>query len=237
MSKHRNLFLERVNEFHEKGKIPDHVLKSFYERLPVLERAVSSVERASSIDYPAIIFEPTLSIIRYPSATFSRAVIYASTKIKKLDGTYLLCVEMSLPFLLYAKESVLRACVAHEFLHYVFNTIALAGKAFATLRGERLDSPEVHIAYDDTHIVEPEEWLEEQELIDLIKKHINPVIADRELEAEIKSKWIDAGLPVAQMTVEDSRFSIPILEISKIPLDEKIIKKGQTKRFFLHVGH
>jgi hypothetical protein len=63
------------------------------------------------------------------------------------------------------------------------------------------------------------------------------VIADRELEADIKSKWIDVGLPVAQMTVEDSRFSIPILEISKIPLDEKIIKKGQTKRFFLRVAH
>jgi hypothetical protein len=237
MSKHRNLFLDRVNEFHEKGLISDQILKSFYDRLPLLERAVTSVERASNIDYPAISFEPTLSIIKYPSATFSRAVIYASTRIKKLNGTYVICVEMSLPFLLFARESILRACIGHEFLHYVFNTIALAGKAFATFSGERLDSPEVHIAYDDTHIVEPEEWFEDQELINLIKNNINPVIVDRELEADMKSKWIDAGLPVAQMTVDASRFSIPILEISKIPLDEKIIKKGQTKRFFLHVGH
>lgn len=237
MSKQRNLFLDRVIEFHQKGLLPDQIMKSFYERLSMLERGVLSVERASGIDYPAIYFEPTLSVIKYPSATFSRAVIYASTKIKKLNGTYVLCVEMSLPFLLYSSDDILRACMGHEFLHYVFNTIAIAGKAFATLRGERLDSPEVHIAYDDTHIVEPEEWLEEQELINLIKKNINPVIADRDLETRIKEKWIDAGLPVAQMTVEASRFSIPILEISKIPLDEKIIKKGQTKRFFLHVDH
>jgi hypothetical protein len=237
MSKPRNLFLDRVNEFHEKGLLPDHVMKVFYDKLPMLERAVSSVERASGIDYPAISFEPTLSIIKYPSATFSRAIIYASTRIKKLNGNYALCVEMSLPFLFSAREDMLRACIAHEFLHYVFNTIAIAGKAFATLSGERLDTPEVHIAYDDTHIVEPEEWLADQQLIDLIKKHINPVIADRELETEIKSKWIDAGLPVTHMTVEASRFSIPILEISKIPLDQKIIRKGQTKRFFLHVGH
>ncbi len=236
MSKPRSLFLEKVVEFNEKGKLPDYVMKGFYEKLPMLDRAISSVEMASGIDYPPISFEPSLSIIKYPSATFSRAIIYASTRIKKLNGSYALCVEMSLPFLLCAKEDMLRACVAHEFLHYVFNTIAIAGKAFATLSGERLDTPEVHIAYDDTHIVEPEEWLADQQLIDLINRYINPVIADRELESDVKNKWIDAGLPVTHMTVEDSRFSIPILEISKIPLDERVIQKGQTKRFFLHIG-
>ncbi len=212
-------------------------MKSFHDKLPILERAISSVERASSIEYPPLIIEPSLSIIEYPSATFTLGYIYACTGIKKLNGAYSVSVEMSLPFLIYAKESLLRACVGHEFLHYIFNTIVLSGKAFATLSGERLDSPEVHIAFDDTHIVEPDEWLDDQELINLIEKNIHPVITDRELESDIKTKWIDAGLPVAHMTAEANRPRIPFLEISKIPLDEKIIKKSQTKRFFLHVSH
>lgn len=237
MSKPRNLILDRVNEYQEKGMLPTHVMKSFRDRLPVLERAIGHVERASSIEYPPMIIEPSLSIIEYPSATFTLGYIYASTGVKKLNGTYALSVEMSLPFMLFAKESLLKACVGHEFLHYVFNTIVLSGKAFATLSGERLDTPEVHIAFDDTHIVEPEEWLDDSELINLIEKNIHPVIADRELESDIKTKWIDAGLPVAHMTAEANRPRIPFLEISRIPLDDKIIRKGQTKRFFLHVGH
>lgn len=237
MYKPRNLLLDRVNEYHEKGLLPAHVVKSFHDRLPVLERAISLVEMASGIEYPPLIIEPSLSIIEYPSATFTLGYIYASTGVKKLNGNYALSVEMSLPFLLFARESLLRACVGHEFLHYIFNTIVLSGKAFATLSGERLDSPEVHIAFDDTHIVEPEEWLDDRELINLIEKHIHPVIADRDLESDIKTKWIDARLPVAHMTAEANRPRIPFLEISKIPLDDKIIRKGQTKRFFLHVGH
>jgi hypothetical protein len=236
MSRQRKLFLEKVNEFHEKGKLPDEVLKEFYSKLPVLERAVTAVEDASKLSYPTIVFDPSLSIIKYPNSTFSRTVIYASTRIQKLNGSYQLYVEISLPFLLYAKEGALKACVAHEFLHYIFNTIALNIKAFATLSGERLDSREVHIAYDDTHIVEPEDWLNDRELVDLIKSKFNPVILDEQLERDLKAKWMDQNLPVREIPVEESRQAIPILEITKIPLDENIIRMNKTKRFFLYVG-
>lgn len=141
MSRQRKLYLENVNEAHEKGRIGDEVLKSFYEKLPNLERAVTAVEDASGLSYPLIVFDPSLTLIKYPSSTFSGTVIYASTQVRKLNGAYQLCVEISLPFLLYAKEGTLKACVAHEFLHYVFTTIALGNKAFTVLSGERLDTP------------------------------------------------------------------------------------------------
>jgi len=230
MSRQRRLYLENVNEAHEKGRIGDEVLKSFYEKLPNLERAVTAVEDASGLAYPTIVFDPSLSIIKYPSATFSSTVIYASTQIRKLDGSYQLCVNVSLPFLLYAKESTLKACIAHEFLHYVFITIALSNKAFAVLSGERLDTPEVHMAFDDAHIAAPEEWLKSKELVDLIKATFNPVIADKELEADIKSNWIDRSLPVRQISGEESKTSIPILEVPKIPLDGNIIQRSKVKR-------
>jgi hypothetical protein len=230
MSRQRKLYLENVNEAHEKGRIGDEVLKSFYEKLPNLERAVTAVEDASGLSYPLIVFDPSLTLIKYPSSTFSGTVIYASTQVRKLNGAYQLCVEISLPFLLYAKEGTLKACVAHEFLHYVFTTIALGNKAFTVLSGERLDTPEVHVAFDDTHIVAPEEWLNNNELVDLIKATFNPVISDKELEAEIKSNWIDKSLPVRQMSGEESKTSIPMLEVPKIPLDGNIIERSKIKK-------
>jgi hypothetical protein len=224
------MYLENINEAHERGRISDEVLKSFYEKLPSLEKAITAVEDASGLSYPLIVFDPSLILIEYPSSTFSGTVIYASTQIRKLNDTYQLCVEISLPFLLYVKESTLKACVAHEFLHYVFTTIALSNKAFMVLSGERLDTPEVHVAFDDTHIVAPEEWLDNKELVDLIKATFKPVIADKELEMKIKSNWVDKSMPVRQMSGGESKTSIPILEVPKIPLDGNIIQRSKIKK-------
>ena len=237
MSTQRRLDFEKIKDYHEKGLISDETLRDFYDKLPLLERCVSAIERASGLSYPVIVFDPSLNLIKYPAATVSRTVIYASTKMHKLDGTFQLCVEISLPFLLYAKEDTLKACIAHEFLHYIFNTIALSIKAFATLSGERLDSREVHIAYDDTHTVSPEEWLDDPDLVRLVKEKFKPAIADEELETGIKTRWIERGMPIKIVSVEESRQSIPILEVSKIPLDVQIINMNKAKRFFLHVGH
>jgi hypothetical protein len=235
MTQHRKLFFEKVNEAHAKGLIGNETLRDFYDRLPILERSVGIVERASGLKYPSILFEPSLVMIKYPTTTLSRTVIYASTKIDKIDGTYQLCVEFSLPFLLYASEDTLRACAAHEFLHYIFNTIALSIKAFATLSGERLDSREVHIAYDDTHAVQPEDWFEDRMLIQLVKEKFKPDIADEELEMKIKTNWVDNGLPIRIISVDESKQSVPILEVPKIPLDEEIMRSNKARRFFLHV--
>lgn len=237
MSRQRRLDFQKVRDYHERGMISDEVLRDFYDRLPILERCVNAVERASGLAYPIIIFDPSLSLIKYPAATVSRTVIYASTKVEKLDGTYQLCVEISLPFLLYTKEDTLKACIAHEFLHYIFNTIALSIKAFATLSGERLDSREVHIAYDDTHTVSPEEWLDDAELVRLVKEKFKPAISDEDLEYNIKTRWIERSMPIRVISVEESKQTIPIIEVPKIPLDKQIINMNKAKRFFLYVGH
>lgn len=230
MSRQHKMYLENINEAHKRGRISDEVLKSFYEKLPNLEEAITVVEDASGLNYPLIVFDPSLILIKYPSSTFSGTVIYASTQIRKLNDTYQLCVEISLPFLLYVKESTLKACVAHEFLHYVFTTIALSNKTFMALSGERLDTPEIHVAFDDTHIVAPEKWLNNKELVDLIKATFKPVIADKELEMKIKSNWIDKSMPIRQMSGGESKTSIPILEVPKIPLDGNIIQRSKIKR-------
>jgi len=229
MSRTRDLNVERVNESHANGRISDEILKLFYERLPVLDRVIVVVEKASGVPYPLIIFEPALLKIKYPSATFAETVIYASTKIEKLNGSYQLYVQLSLPFLLFASEDLLKAALAHEFLHYVLFTVALSKKSFTTLSGERLDSPEVHMAFDDTHVASAEEWLTDRELVDLIKAKFNPVISDKTLEADIKNKWEDIHLPVREITAGDSALSIPILELSKIPLDESIVRLSRSQ--------
>ena len=218
-----------VLEYHEKGKLNDEMLRSFYESLPGLEKAVKEVEQVSKIQYPPIVFDPTLNVVRFPAATFSSAVIYASTRVNMIGETYHLCVTVSLPFLLYSKPDTLRACLAHEFLHYVYLTIALESRSFMNLSSQRLDSPEVYIAFDETHVVKPEEWLNDSVLVDLVKNTFTPIISDKDLETAIRERWMDKGLPVKFITGDDSRVNIPILQVSKIPLDLRILQMASAR--------
>ncbi|MCQ5376962.1 MAG: hypothetical protein NO516_02810 [Candidatus Methanomethylicia archaeon] len=220
---------EMVHEYHEKGKIDDAILKKFYEKLPILGKAIIEVEHASKLSYPKIIFDPALSILRFNAST-SGTVIYASTRIHRFDGTYQLCVSISLPFLLYSTEEVLRACLVHELLHHIYTTIVLSRRSFMSLASQRLDAPEVFLAFDETHTVDPNEWIYDQGLIDLMNKVFRPMIEDRDLISEIKEYWVGKGFPVRYLTSDESKVRVPVTEVSKIALDPEIIARAKNKR-------
>ncbi|MCQ5362814.1 MAG: hypothetical protein NO482_05280 [Candidatus Methanomethylicia archaeon] len=224
----RELYFNRVNEAHEKGRIGDEILRSFFERLPTLERSISSVESAFGLDYPPVSFDPNLVIVKYPDG-FSQTVIYASTQIQRLNEKFRICVEVTLPFLLFAREDLLRACLAHEFLHYIYITITLGNRSIEGLSSGKPITPDLQLALDETHTVKAEEWIKDNELLSLIKKYFTPMVSDPELEENIRENWIKRTLPIKEMSVDDSMLRIPVLELDKIPLDKKIIEMSKAK--------
>lgn len=224
----RELYFDRVNEAHEKGRIGDDILRSFFERLPTLERSISSVESAFGLDYPPVSFDPNLVIVKYPDG-FSQTVIYASTQIQRLNEKFRICVEVTLPFLLFAREDLLRACLAHEFLHYIYITITLGNRSIEGLSSGKPITPDLQLALDETHTVKAEEWIKDNELLSLIKKYFTPMVSDPELEENIRENWIKRMLPIKEMSVDDSMLRIPVLELDKIPLDKKIIEMSKAK--------
>jgi len=228
MPAERELNFDMVNEAHEKGRIGDDVLKSFFGRLPLLEKSVSSVERAFGLNYPPISFNPNLLILKYPNS-FSQTVIYSSTQIKRFAGRFRLCVEVTLPFLLFASEELLRACLAHEFLHYIFITLTLSRRSIESLPSEKPIAPEVQLALDEAHTVKAEEWIKDDELLGLIKRYFTPMISDPVLEVNIRENWIKKGLPSAEISVDESLLRIPLLELDRIPLDQRIIEISKSR--------
>ncbi|MGQ9759594.1 MAG: hypothetical protein ACUVQ5_03355 [Candidatus Methanomethylicaceae archaeon] len=224
----RELYFHKVTEAHERGRLGDDVLRKFFEKLSVLEGAISSVEKAFGLDYPPIAFDPNLVIVKYPSG-FSQTVIYASTQIQRLEGKYRLCVELTLPFLLYAKEGLLRACLAHEFLHYIFITITLSSKSLESLPSEKPIAPEVYIAFDETRTVKAEEWIKDDELLGEIRRYFKPLILEAELEESIREKWIKRMLPLREISAEESMLRVPLLEVDRIPLDQRIVEISKMR--------
>ncbi|MDI9608676.1 MAG: hypothetical protein QFX34_00170 [Candidatus Verstraetearchaeota archaeon] len=225
MSLERRINFDKVYEYGEKGIIGKEEFTSFFERMPLLEKALRETEEASGLQYPPVLFEPALTIIRYPSSTFSGAVIYASCKLMEYKGELQPCVVFSVPFVILSSEDVLRACAVHEFLHYIYITKVLSKGNYMDLAGERLDSIEVHQAYDETHTVPPGEWIRNAELVELVKKIFNPNIDDPDLEAAIREKWIEKGLPVKYTTAEEAKLKIPIEEIQRVRLDMKVLQR------------
>lgn len=226
----RQLYFQKVSEAHERGRIGDDVLRSFFEKLPLLEKAISYIERAFGLVYPPITFDPNLVVVKYPSG-FSQTVIYASAQIQRFDGKFRLCVEVTLPFLLYSREDLLKACLAHEFLHYIFITITLGKKSLEYLSSGKPIAPEVQLAFDEAHTVKAEEWVKDEELLRLLKRYFNPLISDEELEENIREGWVKRALPLKEISAEESMLRVPILEVDKIPLDQRIleISKAQLK--------
>jgi hypothetical protein len=229
MSAIRSLHLEKVFEYNEKGKISDEVLKSFYMRLPCLEKAIEEVEKASGIGYPPIFFDPVLRIISYPAAEYSNGVIYALSNIRQFGEGYRLCIDISLPFLLYAPEDTLRACIAHEFLHYVFITLAIGNKQLMSLSSDGVDVPEAHILFDETHTVKAEDWLDSKELRGMVQKVFSPIVKEHDLERSIKERWIELGLPSVKISADENSVKIPIMEIDRLPLDGKIFERAKNR--------
>lgn len=221
---------EMVHDFHIKGKIGDAVLRSFYEKLPTLAKAIKEVEAASNLAYPTIIFDPVLSILRY-NASPSGTVIYASTRICRIDASYQLCVSITVPFLLHSNEDVLKACLAHELLHYIYTTITLSKKSFMNLSSQRLDAPEVLLAFDETHTVDPKDWIHDAGLIALMDNVFKPMIEDKDLISGIKENWIEKGFPVRYITSDESKIRVPITEVPKIALDQEIVSLAKKKKF------
>ncbi|MEJ5293190.1 MAG: hypothetical protein WHS82_06295 [Candidatus Methanosuratincola sp.] len=225
MSLERRMSFDKVYEYSEKGIIGKEEFTSFFERIPLVEKALRETEEASGLQYPPVFFEPVLTIIRYPSSTFSGAVIYASCRLMEYRGEIQPCVVFSVPFVILSREDVLRACAVHEFLHYIYITKALSKGNYMDLAGERLDSVEVHQAYDDTHTVPPSEWIRKAELLELVKKIFSPNIEDPELESAIRERWIEKGLPVKYTTAEEARLKIPVTEFQRVKLDMKVLQR------------
>lgn len=220
-------YLQKLVKSHELGLISKDILNDFLNKLPTIDEVVSEVEKVFGLKYPLIIVDPNLIVIKYPSS-FSTSVIYASTKVQKLNEEYRLCVEVSLPFILFAKRELLKACLVHEFLHYIFATITIGKRNIERLSSQKPISLEVLIGFDDTYMVKPEDWIEDGEVIELLKKHFNPIIKDSELEEKINENWIKRSLPIKEIRPEDLQIKIPILEINKISLDDKILERAKT---------
>ncbi len=220
----RDYYFQKIIKFHEERYINDNILKEFFEKLPSIDKLVYEVEKAFDLFYPPIVFDPNLIIIKYP-LSFTTTVIYASTKIQNFENEFKLCIELTLPFVLFANNDLIKACLAHEFLHYIFITIILKEKSLDNLTGIKPVTPEVFLAFDSTHLVKPEEWIKDKELIKLIEKYFNPIVNDIELEEKIKEYWINKSLPIKEISIEESMLKIPILELHKIKLDNKILRR------------
>ncbi|MCS7098188.1 MAG: hypothetical protein NZ922_04350 [Candidatus Methanomethyliaceae archaeon] len=215
--------LQRVMKSHEMGLLGDDILKELIEKLPMIDELICEIEKTFDLNYPPIIIDPNLIIVRYPTS-FATTVIYASTQIQKLNDKLTLCVEMTLPFLLFANKDLIKACLAHEFLHYIFATIIIHRREFDKLLGQKPISLEVLMGFDDTYLVKPENWMKDSEIISLIKRFFNPIIKDSDLEEKIQENWIKKSLPIKEVRPEDLQIRIPILEIDKISLDRKILE-------------
>ncbi len=195
--------------------------KSIISKRKRLAENVDKVEAASGIDYPPYYVEPILTVV-LPTGNASEGlgVLYARTIPVQSSGTVTIVVQLSAPLLLYGAQSTVRLVLAHEFLHYVelvkeFISMDIVSQtASASMFEERYT--------DSTRAVHPSVVFNDKRLVRDLLRRASSGLDDPKLNEKCNSKWIDKGLPMQRLALENNQTKVSAEAIVRSEFDPKV---------------
>jgi hypothetical protein len=203
-------------------RLPAKVYNRIIERYRYVKEGIERIERVSGIGYPKYYIEPSITIAEGNGL----GILFARTiPIVDLDGALHIVVEVTAPLVAYALKGTIHAILAHEFLHYLE----------LTARFMRMDvvSDEVsgtlfeHIYADMGRLFSAKSVLhKDRSLLRLIaKRFTDEGFSDARLEDRCIREWIDKGLPVKRISMDENVVKVPIAAIVNMHVDEVLRSK------------
>lgn len=181
-------------------RLPLEVRFEIAGRLRWLRAELPRLDEVLGVTYPPITVYPVCWILEVPSGP-----VHAGARpVRREAGSWYLGVEVSAASLLAFSDEICRGLLAHEFRHYVHQTLLIhdavsSGKRSLT-RGE-MREPQTFTEYrrlePETQV--PEHWLGE-ELAALARRaehHTDPEVMSG--LARLRTEWLDRGYPAERI--------------------------------------
>lgn len=214
--------LTAINDAYLNKLIPMEIYEIILKRLSVLLDGIKRIEKTSMIKFPPYYIEPSLvvssSLIEFDQygLLFARTIPDINNK-----GDLSIFIQITAPLVVYGLKSSIQTILAHEFLHYV----SLVNRFMKmNIHSDNVKSTFYEEKYDDFERLFDAKKLFKNDniLLTCLKNKFQDGFKDVHLEEQVVKNWINRGLRIKKIRLEDNNISIPVSSILNFQVEPSL---------------
>lgn len=215
--------LIKTREAYVKGIIPEKTYALIQKRFPIIISGINRIEKASGIGFPIAYVDPAITVTSSDPNAYQYGILFARTIPLIHENNLQVVIQISAPLVAYGLRGTIHAILAHEFLHYL-ELIRKISK-MEVLSDEISGNMFENVYADETRLFEPRAVFDDRTLLLHITRKFPSGFRDYKLEDKVIKNWIDAKLPVNNISLDTNTIKISAESMSKIKLDAGFVEK------------
>jgi hypothetical protein len=192
------------------NQISNKLYNLIFKGFAIVKEGICRIEYSTNIKFPFFYIEPNL-IVSYSSLDLAEyGILFARTiPILDLEDKLNIIIQVMAPLLAYGTKSSIYAILGHEFLHYLH---LLSKIIRMEIVSDTQSNNFYEYVYEDlNHLVDPNKIFHNDKiLLKSIKNKFEHGFKDSPLENRVVQKWVNVGLPIKIIKLEDNNIKIPV---------------------------
>ena len=207
------------------NQISNNLYNLIFKGFAIVKEGIYRIEDSTNIKFPFFYIEPNL-IVSYSSFDLAEyGILFARTiPILELENKLNIIIQIMAPLLAYGTKSSIYAILGHEFLHYLHLLSKLTRMEIVS---DNQSNNFYECIYEDlNHLVDPKKVFHNDKiLLKYITNKFEHGFKDSILENRVVKKWVNVGLPVKIIKLEDNNIKIPLEYILNFSLNSELSEK------------
>ena len=207
------------------NQISNNLYNLIFKGFAIVKEGIYRIEDSTNIKFPFFYIEPNL-IVSYSSFDLAEyGILFARTiPILELENKLNIIIQIMAPLLAYGTKSSIYAILGHEFLHYLH---LLSKITRMEIVSDNQSNNFYECIYEDlNHLVDPKKVFHNDKiLLKYITNKFEHGFKDSILENRVVKKWVNVGLPVKIIKLEDNNIKIPVEYILNFSLNSELSEK------------
>ena len=207
------------------NQISTKLYNLIFKGFAIVKEGICHIEHSTNIKFPFFYIEPNL-IVSYSSFDLTEYGILFARTIPILDRENKLniIIQVMAPLLAYGTKSSIYAILGHEFLHYLH---LLSKITRMDMVSDNQSNNFYECIYEDlNHLVDPKKVFHNDTiLLKYITNKFEHGFKDCTLENRVVQKWVNVGLPVKIIKLEDNNIKIPVEYILNFSVNSELREK------------
>lgn len=207
------------------NQISNKLYNLIFKGFAIVKEGINRIEDITNIKFPFLYIEPNL-IVSYSSPNLAEyGLLFARTiPILNHENKLKIIIQVMAPLLAYGTKSSIYAILGHEFLHYLH---LLSKITRMKIISDNQSNNFYEYVYEDlNHLVNPKKvFCNDKILLKYVTNKFEHGFNDSTLENKVIQKWVNVGLPVKIIKLEDNNIKIPIECILNFSINSELKEK------------
>lgn len=207
------------------NQISNKLYNLIFKGFAIVKEGINRIEDITNIKFPFFYIEPNL-IVSYSSPNLAEYGLFFARTIPILnhENKLKIIIQVMAPLLAYGTKSSIYAILGHEFLHYLH---LLSKITRMKIISDNQSNNFYEYVYEDlNHLVDPKKvFCNDKILLKYVTNKFENGFKDSTLENRVIQKWVNLGLPVKIIKLEDNNIKIPIECILNFSINSELKEK------------